>query len=105
MDTIEHQKDSDCTVHEDGCCIVCGVSHWGPPCTVCGATAFHIDGCSEIEDVGELTLEDVHKICGGVAIEPVKGGWRVTTTAGSVCGETREDALAGALLKFEEEGL
>lgn len=49
-----------------------------------------------------LTIDAVHKHCHGVAVEPVKGGYRVTTTAGSVCGETLEDALAGAVRKYDE---
>ena len=53
--------------------------------------------------VAELTIDDVHKACHGVAVEPFEGGYRVTTTAGSVCGDTLENALAGALRKYEEE--
>jgi hypothetical protein len=49
-----------------------------------------------------ITVDDVHKRCHGVAVEPVEGGYRVTTTAGSVCGETLEDALEGAVRKYEE---
>ena len=54
--------------------------------------------------VAAITIDDVHKHCKGVAVEPVPGGYRVTTTAGSVCGETLEDALAGAVRKYDEEG-
>jgi hypothetical protein len=42
----QHTKDEDCTV-VDGECSTCSVAH-GPRCHVCGASAFHKDGCPEI---------------------------------------------------------
>jgi len=36
---------------------------------------------------------------GKVTVEPVEGGYRVTTAAGKVCGPTLEEALIGAVMK------
>lgn len=42
-----HDKDSDCSVGEDGTCSVCGADH-GEPCPDCHGRAFHNPGCSEV---------------------------------------------------------
>ena len=42
----DHSRDDDCTVGEDGCCTVCGVSH-GEQCGACYRRAFHTDDCQE----------------------------------------------------------
>lgn len=46
----QHTTDADCTVGDDLCCTICGVSHGGAACGECGGVAFHRDGCGEIED-------------------------------------------------------
>jgi hypothetical protein len=46
--TTTHTKDSDCTIGEDLCCTVCGVSH-GAPCYECEQTGFHADDCSQLD--------------------------------------------------------
>lgn len=40
----EHSQDSDCTLGDDGCCIVCRVEH-GEDCPDCGRFAYHKEGC------------------------------------------------------------
>ena len=39
-----HTKDEDCFVGDDGCCVLCGVSH-ACPCEICDGKGFHKDGC------------------------------------------------------------
>ena len=43
---FDHYKDEHCTVGDDGCCAVCGVSH-GERCGACYKRAFHTDDCPE----------------------------------------------------------
>lgn len=49
MNKLEtHVCDEDCTVGEDGCCEVCGVSHTAT-CARCGGHGYHYTGCQESE--------------------------------------------------------
>ena len=57
MITHEHAKDSDCAVGDDGCCIICGVSH-SCPCEVCGGAGFHEPTCVELV---ELEIADLNR--------------------------------------------
>ncbi len=41
-----HERDDDCTLDGDDCCVTCGVYH-GDPCGECGGCGFHRRGCSE----------------------------------------------------------
>ena len=45
---VMHERDEDCTVGPDGCCVECGVSHTGG-CAECAGAGFHRKGCSEVE--------------------------------------------------------
>ena len=40
-----HDKDEDCTVDLDCCCIICGAEH-GEPCPEYGARAYHKENCT-----------------------------------------------------------
>ena len=40
--------------------------------------------------------------CGAVSVDAVEGGFRVRTSAGAVCGGSLEDALVGAVARFED---
>ena len=44
-----HDRDADCTLGADDCCVECGVSH-GDPCTECGSRGFHESDCRESDD-------------------------------------------------------
>lgn len=46
----DHVRDEDCTLGDDLCCIVCGVTH-AIPCSKCTGRGFHRDDCPEIEEL------------------------------------------------------
>ena len=49
MDTAtEHKQDSECTLDENDCCVICGTYH-GDPCHICGGRGFHMEGCRAAE--------------------------------------------------------
>jgi hypothetical protein len=54
----DHKQDSDCTVGEDGLCIICQVLH-GDPCVECGARAFHLANCDG-EDAGYFSGQEAY---------------------------------------------
>jgi hypothetical protein len=46
-----HEADLDCTLDEDGCCLVCGVYRNDEPCPYCGGWSFHIGDCPGLYEV------------------------------------------------------
>ena len=49
MSSMLHEKDSDCTVGEDGQCSVCGVTHTNE-CPECHGRGFHTTECPDNEN-------------------------------------------------------
>lgn len=74
-----HNRDSDCTVGQDGMCLDCGVYH-GAPCLGCGGRGFHAQDCPEMADrpcpvcgaVGPTVRYYGHRICPECAALPVR---------------------------------
>jgi hypothetical protein len=44
-----HCKDADCTIGDDGYCVICGVYRNDAPCPSCGGWSFHVGDCPELE--------------------------------------------------------
>lgn len=63
-----HERDEDCSLGDDGECVVCGVWH-GDPCLLCDGRGFHREHCPASDDtamvaevfcLGELTWPGFH---------------------------------------------
>ena len=46
--TMEHSKDTDCTLDATDCCTGCGIYH-GDPCPTCGGCGFHAPECEDVD--------------------------------------------------------
>ena len=54
--SVNHAKDSDCILDNNGVCLDCGIQH-GDPCPVCGSRGYHARSCANLMQVFNCDLK------------------------------------------------